>query len=876
MDLRNIFRKKTDGKKEGEAATTKDTDVVAEEAPDDIPFGLDIWVEGVDPVVDIVAIHGLNGHQKKTWTAKNKVNWLRDANMLPANIPNARIMSWGYDANTHSTKELSAMHLYDHGQTLVSDLSLHRRTDKGGQGVAWGKRLVNVASIFVKTNSKLLNILERDSEILQQQLHQYNSISGDFETKFAFETKATPLALGKAMIVVPKSSASLIQSLLLIASRLPKGQIPGIDSCRLRGLDESRKAAQDVLQWFTLEDNTQWLLIFDNIDKTSYEEEESDQRTGFASYDITQYFPRSDAGSIIITTRLQRLVSLGSAVPLRKLSVLDGLLILEQHVRRKLRRNAVALVERLGRLPLALVFAGSYISKTTIVKYLELYNKSWAQLHGQMKKRSDYPERTIITTWQISFEEIKLRDEGAAMLLRLWGYLDNQELWYQLLLRLGRKNAAPGWLRQITASEVSFLATIGTLLDFSLIEQNDNSETYSMHAVVHDWIQASNDMSKDEGLLQTAITTIGLAVPGEDTRDSTTTQRRLLPHLIQLLQYWSDVTEVQDYVDNAVYLDSLEMLGNLCVSQGKLAESEEMFQRALRGKEKALGAEHTSTLGTVHNLAILYTNQSKLAESEEMLQRVLRGFEKALGVEHTSTLGTVHNLGNIYTNQSKLVESEEMLQRALRGFEKTLGVEHVSTIHTVHNLGNLYTNQGKLAEAEKMYQRALRGFEKALGVEHMSTLSTAHNLANLYTNQGKLAEAEKMYQRALRGKDKALGAEHTLTLSTVHNLAILYTNQSKLAESEEMLQRVLRGYKKALGAGNITTYIPALNTMWGLGSLFELQADLGKAKIMYSKALLGYEKVVGPDHPRSQSLQGKLHALATKTENKTLKMQESW
>jgi hypothetical protein len=81
-----------------------------------------------------------------------------------------------------------------------------------------------------------------------------------------------------------------------------------------------------------------------------------------------------------------------------------------------------------------LVFAGSYISKTTIVKYLELYNKSWAQLHGQMKKRNDYPERTIITTWQISFEEVKLRDEGAAKLLRLWGYLDNQELWYQLLL----------------------------------------------------------------------------------------------------------------------------------------------------------------------------------------------------------------------------------------------------------------------------------------------------------------------------------------------------------------------------------------------------------------------------------------------------------
>jgi hypothetical protein len=29
----------------------------------------------------------------------------------------------------------------------------------------------------------------------------------NFETKFAFETKATPLTLGQAMIIVPKSSA---------------------------------------------------------------------------------------------------------------------------------------------------------------------------------------------------------------------------------------------------------------------------------------------------------------------------------------------------------------------------------------------------------------------------------------------------------------------------------------------------------------------------------------------------------------------------------------------------------------------------------------------------------------------------------------------
>jgi hypothetical protein len=74
----------------------------------------------------------------------------------------------------------------------------------------------------------------------------------------------------------------------------------------------------------------------------------------------------------------------------------------------------------------------------------------------------------------------------------------------------------------------------------------------------------------------------------------------------------------------------------------------------------------------------------------------------------------------------------------------------------------------------------------------------------------------------------------------------------------------------ALSADNITTYIPALNTVWALGSLLERHADFAKARIMYSKALAGYEKVVGPDHPRSQSLHDKLCALDAEIKNRTL------
>lgn len=102
--------------------------------------------EGKDPVVEyavlklhyckpgltaasIVAVHGLNGHRDMTWTAANAVHWLRD--LLPSDIPNARVFCWGYDANTHG-KRVSCQYLYDHARTLVSDLCLQRELTEVG------------------------------------------------------------------------------------------------------------------------------------------------------------------------------------------------------------------------------------------------------------------------------------------------------------------------------------------------------------------------------------------------------------------------------------------------------------------------------------------------------------------------------------------------------------------------------------------------------------------------------------------------------------------------------------------------------------------------------------------------------------------------
>ncbi|KGO73482.1 hypothetical protein PEX1_093050 [Penicillium expansum] len=85
-------------------------------------YGLKVLSEGKAPVtIDIVAVHGLGGHLLRTWTHKSQCCWLRD--LLPVDIPDARIMTFGYDAKVIG----SSMNTFkDSAQLLLQHLLLKR------------------------------------------------------------------------------------------------------------------------------------------------------------------------------------------------------------------------------------------------------------------------------------------------------------------------------------------------------------------------------------------------------------------------------------------------------------------------------------------------------------------------------------------------------------------------------------------------------------------------------------------------------------------------------------------------------------------------------------------------------------------------------
>lgn len=76
-------------------------------------------------VLSIVAVHGLDGDREHSWTSDNGICWLRD--LLPKVVPQARILTYGYDAYTRGRIESSAnQSLFDVAGDLVSKLVAFR------------------------------------------------------------------------------------------------------------------------------------------------------------------------------------------------------------------------------------------------------------------------------------------------------------------------------------------------------------------------------------------------------------------------------------------------------------------------------------------------------------------------------------------------------------------------------------------------------------------------------------------------------------------------------------------------------------------------------------------------------------------------------
>lgn len=129
-----------------------------------------------------------------------------------------------------------------------------------------------------------------------------------------------------------KDEDMLKQSFAKMAKRL-HGNNPSSASLKTAAEFEDADQAIDIVkQWLSAKSNTNWILVFDNIDNPKLPGVEDPQ-----AYDISSYFPEVHQGFILIITRSSRLKQLGKVIPVKKLqNVQDSITIIANNSQRQI------------------------------------------------------------------------------------------------------------------------------------------------------------------------------------------------------------------------------------------------------------------------------------------------------------------------------------------------------------------------------------------------------------------------------------------------------------------------------------------------------------------------------------------------------------
>ncbi len=187
--------------------------------------------------------------------------------------------------------------------------------------------------------------------------------------------------------------------------------------------------------------------------------------------------------------------------------------------------------------------------------------------------------------------------------------------------------------------------------------------------------------------------------------------------------------------------------GESAYREGDYTQAEEQFAAALT-VAVGFGPQDPRLATSLNNLAELYRVQGKYADAEPLYLRALAIVEKALGPEHPDVAASLNNLAALYHTQGRYAEAEPLFERSLAIREKVLGPEHPDVATSLNNLAVLYQAQGKYAEAEPLYERSLKIVEKTLGPDHPNVATSLENYAALLRETGRPHEAEEMEARA--------------------------------------------------------------------------------------------------------------------------------
>ncbi|KAJ7864423.1 P-loop containing nucleoside triphosphate hydrolase protein [Mycena olivaceomarginata] len=413
-------------------------------------------------------------------------------------------------------------------------------------------------------------------------------------------------------------------------------------------LKGSGDSLQDGLLWLASRVE-QWLLVFDNTDDPSI--------------NLNDFIPQCNHGNIIITSRNPGIRVYGSHSPVSDMEEEDAVALLlksaAQAVTAGTMLTATEIVKALHYLPLAIVQAGSFISKSQDLDgYLTLYTKNQARLLGEMPAQThDRYVWTVYTTWQMSFDQLT---QPAAMLLQYCSFLHYNGISEQIFSYASKYTfPSNGPSKEDLQEPLEFLALFlgpsgewnslkfsnmtNEVQAYSLIGIDAEKRLFSIHPLVHAWSQTTGNPEK---YLSNMGSILGMALSACQPYDIQLGSLAICPHVELALQ-----------LDAEVALVFKEQYGLILWEAGKYKQYEKLVEGVLEKQKQVLGDNHPQTraIWPAHTQP-----WESIKRPKNSMLLCWRNRNRFPGDNHPDTLLTMGNLASTYSALGEHQKAKEL------------------------------------------------------------------------------------------------------------------------------------------------------------------------------------------------------------------------
>ncbi|KAJ5973175.1 hypothetical protein N7481_010385 [Penicillium waksmanii] len=672
-----------------------------------------------------------------------------------------------------------------------------------------------------------------------------------------------------------------------------------------------------------------WICILDNVDDdkllcsfSSADTVDPTASTWTASAKpLLEYIPRSQHGSIIITSRSReialKVVSDKNIIEVQPMEESEALELLQRTLRQPSESSECQhLVNALEFTPLAIVQAASCIRnrgpRYSVSQYLKDFQGSDNHATKLLETQAGHLYRdweaknSILVTWHISFDYIRQTKPSAAKLLSLMSLFDRQGIPENLIRHQSNANYTSKagllddlWDREISKSDVDpdFEDDVSILRNFSIISVNEDNNSFTMHRLVQlatrAWLKSHGELDqwRDKSILN-----LWEQFPTGEY-ENWARCRPLFPHvksamlqrpsLLTSIQQWArllfrgawyalksgnivDVREMASISRNALVsilgdeheevLDCTDILATAYLHEGQWDKAEELEVQVMEIRRTKLGENHPSTLSSLANLASTYRKQGRWDEAEQFEVQIIKARKASLGEEHFDTLSSMVSLASTYRKKARWKEAEQLLVQVMEARRMRLGEGHPDTLSSMANLAATYRDQGRWEESEQLSIQAMKARKSSLGEEHPLTLTSIANLAWTYRKQGRSEKAEQLLVQVKDARHRRLGEDHPDTLSSMASLAATYRDQGRWEESQQLDVQVMEARRRRLGERHHST----LSSMASLAATYRKQGRSDEAEKLLVQVVEARKTILGEVHPDTLSSMASLASLYRK------------